>query len=79
MEEAQALPNSLEDFAERFEALMEEANGYGFEGVVLLLDQDMFGRKTTLETVRKCCPYRAIGALATYRARVMGELSGPEA
>lgn len=68
MEEAQALPNSLEDFAERFEALSDIARDHGIESHIILADPDQLSGNTKMASLWNGCAYRMIGMLGVARA-----------
>lgn len=71
-------PNSLEDFSDRFDALMEEAKGYGIESACVLLDDNPISGNTGHHSMWNGCAFRALGAVSILRMSLAKTIDGSE-
>lgn len=70
MPEPEVIANSLDDFYARFQALLDEADGYGIEGCVVLRDKNMLSGYTDTCTCHNMCMTDVVGLLSCVAGKV---------
>ena len=70
MPEPEVLPNSLDDFYGRFQALLDEADGYGLEGVIVLRDRNVLSGYTDTSFCHNMSMTDVVGLMSCIGSRV---------
>jgi len=65
------VPNSLDDFTDRFEALQAEATKYGISTHVLLMDDDPISQSTGYISLYEGNVYTLLGGLQCARHQLL--------